>query len=58
MRKIATNDYSMQARLLLGRLIPINTSFPTTTRWKRCVPGFISTAVVDGVHSRLIHSVA
>jgi hypothetical protein len=58
MRKIATNNYSTQARLLPARLIPINRSFPTTARWKRCVPGFISTAVVDGVHSLLIHSVA
>src|SRR5262245_13641488 len=53
LRKIATSNYSTQARLLLRRLIPINTPFPTTARWKLCVPGFISTAVVDGVHSLL-----
>jgi len=38
MRAIANNNHSTQARRLPGRLIPINTSFPETARWKRCVP--------------------
>src|SRR6266511_2000144 len=43
MRTVANNNHSTQARRLLGRLIPINTSFAETARWKRRVPMVIST---------------
>src|SRR5438093_11287853 len=39
MRVIASNNHLTQAGRLPGRLIPINTSLPTTARWKRRVPG-------------------
>src|SRR5215813_5922870 len=39
MRAIASDNHSTQARRLRGPLTPINTSFPATARWKRCVPG-------------------
>src|SRR5262245_55314905 len=37
-RAIASNNHSTQARRLLERLIPINTSLAETARWKRRVP--------------------
>jgi hypothetical protein len=38
MRAIASNKHLTQAGRLLERMIPINTSYPTTARWKRRVP--------------------
>src|SRR5262245_18590590 len=38
MRRITRDNHSTQLGRLLGRTIQINTSFPTTARWKRCVP--------------------
>src|SRR5262245_20727391 len=43
-RAIAMNNYSTQAKRLRWRLITINTPFPATARWKRCVPRGGSTA--------------
>jgi hypothetical protein len=38
MRAIASNNQITQAGRLLECMIPINTSYPTTARWKRRVP--------------------
>jgi len=38
MRTIASDNHLTLAMRLLGRLIPINTSFPKTVRWERRLP--------------------
>jgi hypothetical protein len=42
MRAIADDNHSMRARRHRESLLQINTSFPETARWKRCVPRELS----------------